>query len=153
GYCTDVFFAQAMSWIDAKRKEKAPFFAYIATNAPHAPLIAPEVDEKKYAGQVKPDVAKFFGMISNIDDNVGKLLAKLQEWGLEENTLVIFMTDNGGTAGVSLFNAGMRGGKVTPYQGGTRVPFFVSWKGKINGGVDIPKLAAHVDIFPTLAEL
>jgi arylsulfatase len=86
GYCTDVFFSQALKWIDARRKEKAPFYVHIATNAPHAPLICREEDERKYAGKVKPEVAKFFGMISNIDDNVGKLLAKLQEWGLEENT-------------------------------------------------------------------
>jgi arylsulfatase A-like enzyme len=153
GYCTDVFFSQALHWIDVKRKEKAPFYVHISPNAPHAPLICPEEDEKKYTGKVKPNVAKFFGMISNIDDNVGKLLAKLQEWGLEENTIVIFMTDNGGTAGVMVFNAGMRGSKVTPYQGGTRVPFFVSWPGKLKGGVDVPNLAAHVDVFPTLAEI
>src|SRR5450631_1580840 len=63
------------------------------------------------------------------------------------------MTDNGGTVGVAVFNAGMRGGKVTPYQGGTRVPFFVSWPGKWKGGVDVPQLAAHVDVFPTFAEI
>jgi arylsulfatase A-like enzyme len=153
GYCTDVFFSQALSWIDSKRKQKAPFYVHISPNAPHAPLICPEADEMKYTGKVKPNVAKFFGMISNIDDNVGKLLAKLQEWELEENTIVIFMTDNGGTAGVMVFNAGMRGMKVTPYQGGTRVPFFVSWPGKLKGGVDVPSLAAHVDVFPTFAEI
>jgi arylsulfatase len=153
GYCTDVFFSQALHWIDAKRKDKAPFYVHISPNAPHGPLICPEEDEKKYQGKVPPNVAKFFGMISNIDDNVGKLLAKLQEWNLEQDTIVIFMTDNGGTAGVMVFNAGMRGGKVTPYQGGTRVPFFVSWPGKIKGGIDVPKLAAHVDVVPTFAEL
>jgi arylsulfatase A-like enzyme len=153
GYCTDVFFDKALSWIDAQRKEKRPFYAHIATNAPHAPLICPEADEKKYEGQVKPNVAKFFGMISNIDDNVGKLLAKLQEWGLENDTIVIFMTDNGGTAGVAVFNAGMRGMKVTPYQGGTRVPFFISWPGKLPAGVDIANVAAHVDVLPTFAEI
>jgi arylsulfatase len=153
GYCTDVFFDPALKWIDGRRKEKAPFFAYIATNAPHAPLVCPPDYERKYADQVKPNVAKFFGMIANIDDNVGKLLAKLHEWGMDEDTVVIFMTDNGGTAGVQVFNAGMRGGKVTPYQGGTRVPFFFSWPRHVKGGVDVPRLAAHVDVFPTFAEL
>jgi len=153
GYCTDVFFGQALQWIDDKRKDTAPFYVHISPNAPHGPLICPEADEMKYTGKVKPNVAKFFGMISNIDDNVGKLLAKLQEWGLEENTIVIFMTDNGGTAGIMVFNAGMRGSKGTAYQGGTRVPFFVSWPGKLKGGVDVPSLAAHVDDFPTFAEL
>jgi arylsulfatase A-like enzyme len=153
GYCTDVFFSQALDWIDAKRKDKAPFYVHISPNAPHGPLICPEADEKKYVGKVKPDVAKFFGMISNIDDNVGRLIAKLQEWNLEQDTIVIFMTDNGGTAGVMVFNAGMRGSKVTPYQGGTRVPFFVSWPGRLKGGVDVPSLAAHLDVFPTFAEI
>jgi arylsulfatase len=134
GYCTDLFFDQALRWIDAQRKEKAPFYVQIAPNAPHAPLVCPEAYERIYAGKVKPDVAKFFGMIQNIDDNVGKLLARLEEWGLEDNTLVIFMTDNGGTAGVAIFNAGMRGGKVTPYQGGTRVPFFVAWPSRLKVG-------------------
>ncbi len=153
GYCTDVFFNQALDWIDSQRKQKTPFYVHISPNAPHGPLICPEADEKKYSGKVKPDVAKFFGMISNIDDNVGKLLAKLQEWDLENDTIVIFMTDNGGTAGVAVFNAGMRGAKVTPYQGGTRVPFFVSWPGRWKGGVDVPKLAAHLDVLPTFAEI
>lgn len=153
GYCTDIFFSQALGWIDAKRKEKAPFYVHIATNAPHGPLICPEADEKKYTGKVDAKVAKFYGMISNIDYNVGKLMAKLKEWGLEENTIVIFMTDNGGTAGVSVFNAGMRGSKGTAHQGGTRVPFFISWKGRLPEGVNVASLAAHVDVFPTFAEL
>lgn len=153
GYCTDIFFDQALKWIDGRRGEKQPFFCWIATNAPHAPLVCKKEDEAKYEGKVPADVAKFFGMISNIDDNVGKLLAKLKEWNLEEDTIVIFMTDNGGTAGVPIFNAGMRGSKVTPYLGGTRVPFFVSWPGHLPKGVDVDRLTAHVDVFPTLAEL
>jgi arylsulfatase A-like enzyme len=153
GYCTDVFFAQALRWIDAKRQQKAPFFAYIATNAPHAPLDCPTGYEERYAGKVKANVAKFYGMIANIDDNVGKLLAKLKDWGMDEDTVVVFMTDNGGTAGVPVFNAGMRGSKVTPYQGGTRVPFIFSWPARVQGGVDVDKLAGQIDIFPTFAEL
>jgi arylsulfatase len=153
GYCTDVFFDQALKWIDARRKEKSPFFAYIATNAPHAPLDCPKEYEEKYAGKVKASVAKFFGMIANIDDNVGKLLARLRDWGMADDTVVIFMTDNGGTEGVSVYNAGMRGMKVTPYQGGTRVPFFFSWPARVKGGIDVDRLAAHIDVFPTFAEL
>src|SRR5207237_7784120 len=74
-------------------------------------------------------------------------------WGIEQNTLVIFLTDNGGTFGVKLFNAGMRGGKVTPYEGGTRVPSFWRWPAAFNGGVDCAALTAHIDVFPTLAEI
>lgn len=153
GYCTDVFFDQAIRWMGEKRKGDAPFFCWIATNAPHVPLQVPAEYEQRYEGKVKPDVAKFFGMISNIDDNVGKLLAQLKEWGMDDDTLIVFMTDNGGTLGVSVFNAGMRGQKVTPYQGGTRVPFFVSWPAHLPRGVDVDKLAAHVDVLPTFAEL
>ena len=92
-------------------------------------------------------------MIENIDDNFGRLLAKLKEWGIERDTLVIFMTDNGGTAGVKIFNAGMRGQKVTPYEGGTRVPSFWRWPAGFQGGLDCTALTAHVDIFPTLSQI
>jgi arylsulfatase len=151
GYCTDVFFGQALRWIEAQ-KGKKPFFAYITPNAPHAPLDCPEEYERLYAGKVPANVAKFFGMIANIDDNVGRLLAKLKEWGIERDTLVIFINDNGGTAGVKVFNAGMRAGKGTPYNGGTRAASFWRWPGTLPSG-DVDKLAAHIDVFPTLAEL
>ena len=153
GYCTDVFFDQASKWIDAKRKEKTPFFAYITPNAPHAPLQCPEDYEKRHAGKVDTNTAKFFGMIENIDDNFGRLLAKLNDWNLASNTLVIFMTDNGGTVGVKVFNAGMRGQKGTPYEGGIRVPAFWRWPAGFQGGRDCNALTAHVDIFPTLAAI
>lgn len=153
GYCTDVFFAQAQKWIDAVRKGKSPLFAYITPNAPHAPLQCPEDYFKRYAGKVETNTAKFFGMIENIDDNFGRLISKLDEWGIARDTLVIFMTDNGGTAGVKTFNAGMRGAKVTPYEGGTRVPSFWRWPGGFAGGSDCDALTAHIDILPTLAEI
>jgi len=153
GYCTDLFFAQALKWLDEKRTEPAPFFAYITPNAAHAPLDCPEAYAKHYEGKVPANVAKFFGMIENIDDNFGKLVEKLREWGLEQNTLVIFMTDNGGTAGTRIFNAGMHGAKGTAYQGGTRVPSFWRWPLGFSGGIDVAALTAHIDIFPTLAEI
>ena len=152
GYCTDVFFGQALKWIDRQRRAKAPFFAYITPNAPHGPLVCPEEYQKKYNGKVPANVAAFFGMITNIDDNVGRLLEKLKEWGIEQNTLVIFMNDNGGTAGVRVHNAGMRGQKGTPYNGGTRAASFWRWPGTLKPA-DVSRLTAHIDIFPTLAEL
>jgi arylsulfatase A-like enzyme len=152
GYCTDVFFGQALAWIDSV-KGKQPFFCYIATNAPHAPLDVRPEDEAQYKGKVpQPNVAKFFGMIANIDDNVGRLLARLREWGIDSNTLVIFMNDNGGTAGVNVYNAGMRGAKVTPWLGGTRASSLWRWPGTLQPA-DCDRLAAHIDFFPTLAEL
>jgi len=153
GYCTDVFFTQALQWMDAKRKEKSPFFAYITPNAPHAPLQCPEEYSKRYAGKVDTNAAKFYGMIENIDDNFGRLIAKLDDWGITRDTLVIFMTDNGGTVGVKHFNAGMRAQKNTPYEGGVRVPAFWRWPAGFSGGNDCSALTAHVDILPTLAQI
>ncbi len=153
GYCTDVFFGQAAKWIDEKRKGGAPFFAYITPNAPHGPLHCPEEYIKRYEGQgLSPQEMAFFGMITNIDDNLGRLLARLKEWGIDNNTLVIFMNDNGGTAGLKVFNAGMRGGKNTPYNGGTRAASFWRWPGTLKPAV-VDKLCCHRDIFATLTEL
>jgi arylsulfatase A-like enzyme len=91
-------------------------------------------------------------MITNVDDNFGRLLAKLKEWDLERNTLVVFMTDNGHSI-ASLYNAGMRGSKVTPYEGGVRVPAFFRLPGLTRPGVDVPQLSAAIDLFPTFVEL
>jgi arylsulfatase len=147
-----VFFDQALSWIEGVKSEH-PFFCYIATNAPHAPLEVRPEDEARYTDKVEDNnVAKFFGMIANIDDNVGRLLERLSEWGLDENTLVIFMNDNGGTVGVNIHNGGMRGSKNSPWLGGTRAASLWRWPGTLRPA-DCDRLAAHIDVFPTLAEL
>ena len=152
GYCTDVFFGQATKWVESV-KGKRPFFCFIATNAPHAPLQVRPEDEARYKDLVKqPNVAKFFGMIANIDDNVGRLLARLKEWNIDRNTLVVFMNDNGGTVGVPLFNAGMRGQKVTPWIGGTRAASLWRWPGMLKPAT-VDRLCAHIDFLPTLAEI
>ncbi len=157
GYSTDLFFSQAARWMDAQRQAKHPFFAYIPLNAAHGPYVVPEKYYQYYIGKpgVDEETAKFFGMLENIDTNFGALLAKLREWGIEDNTLVIFLgSDNGGTKGVHIFNAGMRGGKGSPYQGGTRVPCFFRWPaGGIPAGTENAALSAHIDILPTLAEI
>jgi arylsulfatase len=158
GFCTDVFFRQALQWIDQRRRQSAPFFAYIPTNAPHGPYVCPESYRQLYAGrtwQGKPlsdNAVGYYGMIANIDDNLGRLLGKLREWGLERRTLVIFMNDNGHSIG-NLYNAGMHGTKGTPYEGGTRAASFWRWPGTLPSGVDVGTLTAHLDLFPTLAEL
>jgi arylsulfatase len=152
GYCTDVFFQQALRWMDSVRGRQ-PFFCYIATNAPHAPLQVRTEDEARYAGKTpSANAAKFFGMIANIDDNVGRLLQKLADWNLDKETLVVFMNDNGGTVGVPVFNAGMRGQKVTPWLGGTRAASFWRWPGTLKPA-DVAALCGHIDFFPTIAEL
>ena len=162
GYCTDVFFQRATAWIDSRREKPEPFLCWLATNAPHAPYICPPDADKPFADKIPAaqekgkkvgEAAKFFGMITNIDENVGKLMAFLKDKKLDENTIVVFMTDNGGTAGTGVYNAGMRTGKGTPYEGGTRVPFFFSWPAKYPTGVDVSSLAGQIDVFPTFAEL
>jgi len=152
GYCTDIFFAQATKWIESV-KGKQPFYCHLATNAPHAPYIARPEDKALYDGKVPDDdVANFFGMIHNIDENLGKLMTKLDEWGIAKNTLVVFMNDNGGTAGVKVFNAGMHGAKGSPWMGGTRAMSFWRWPGTLNPA-DCSALTAHVDVFRTWAGL
>ena len=166
GFCTDVFFTAALSWIKAKAAAQKPFFAYIALNAPHGPFLAPEKNARRFTDLgFGKEQAGFYGMIENIDGNVGRLLEKLDEWKLSENTLLIFMSDNGmtpGGAGVPgqdlapgypFFNAGQKGLKGTADEGGVRVPFFVRWPARIKAGRDIDRIAAHIDILPTLAAL
>ncbi len=151
GYCTDEFFDHATTWIDSVRG-KQPFFCYITPNAPHGPLDCPPEYEQRYTGKVPVDVAKFYGMITNIDDNIGRLMQRLQEWKLDRDTLVLFMTDNGSATGSKIFNAGMRAAKGTPYNGGTRVPSFWHWTGTLQPN-DCGALACHWDILPTLMDL
>jgi arylsulfatase A-like enzyme len=159
GYCTDVWFNEAMKFIEANKER--PFFCYLPTNAPHGPYnvadeyIKPYLDKGLAESQASPpDVrrARFYGMITNIDDNMARLMRRLGELGLEEDTILIFMTDNGTSGGD--YNAGMRGKKGSEYDGGHRVPCFIRWPG---GGLtnpgDINRLTAHIDILPTLIEL
>jgi len=153
GYCTDLFYEQATKWIDSQRKGEKPFFAYIPSNAPHGPYIAKPEDKAIYEGKdLKNETESFFGMLHNIDQNVGKLLVKLDEWDIAKNTLVVFMNDNGGTAGVSVFNAGMHGSKGSPWLGGTHASSFWRLTGTIQPA-DCDALAAHIDFFPTIAEI
>ncbi len=162
GYCTDVWFKEAMKWMEEPRE--APFFCYLSLNAPHGPYNVDSVYSDRYAGKLSDERARFYGMIDNIDENFGKLRDFLKGKGLEEDTLLIFMTDNGSSGGCKTndddfvcddgYNAGMRGQKGSPYDGGHRVPFFLRWPG---GGlpedVSIEHLAAIVDLMPTLLDL
>ncbi|MBM4019728.1 MAG: arylsulfatase, partial [Planctomycetes bacterium] len=152
GYCTDVWFREATAWMKACAARREPFFCYLPTNAPHGPLFVPERYAEPYR---KPGVpANFFGMIACIDENMGRLMAWLDESGLAQDTILVFMTDNGGTGGVKLYNAGMRGGKTQLYDGGHRVPCFVRWpSGGLRPAGDAADLAAAQDLVPTLADL
>ncbi len=163
GYCTDVWFREGMRFMEANKDK--PFFLYLPLNAPHTPIIVGEEWSQPYLDKVdKPIRADYFGMIANIDHNFGLLREKLKALDLEDNTILIFMTDNGTYLGSQFdnnnseatwgFNAGMRGRKASIYEGGHRVPFFIRWPaGGLKEGRDIDALSVHVDLFPTLAEL
>ncbi len=153
GFCTDVWFRYAKRFIKAQKKAGKPFLAYIVTNAPHGPMHSPESSSAPYQ-DLNVNVANFFGMIANIDDNVGQMRAFLEEQGLAENTIFIFTTDNGTSSGAKVFNAGMRGQKGSEYDGGHRVPFFVHWPaGGWTKGRDVNDITAHVDVVPTLIDV
>lgn len=153
GYCTDLFTDAAIRFIEKNRSE--PFFVYLAVNAPHKPLLIDERYVAPYRAMgLDEGTAKTYGMITNIDENVGRLLAKLKELDLEKNTIVMFMTDNGPSwaDGHPRYNADLRGTKGTVYDGGIRVPFFVRWPARIKAGTQIDRIAAHIDVMPTLLE-
>jgi arylsulfatase A-like enzyme len=148
GYCTDIFTDATIQFIE-KNKER-PFFAMLATNAPHDPLQVPEAYLKPYLDAGLPEkVARVYAMVTNLDDNIGRLLKRVDDLGLSQRTIVLFMTDNG-PAG-QRFNAGMRATKGTVYEGGIRVPCFVRWTGTLQPG-SVDRMAAHIDITPTLLE-
>ncbi|HOX39022.1 MAG TPA: arylsulfatase [Candidatus Brocadiia bacterium] len=151
GYCTDVFFREAMRFIDENRDR--PFFVYLTPNAPHSPLRVEDNHKEIYKGKVADEVAAFYGMITNFDENMGRLRECLKKADLEDDTILIFLTDNGSGTKVP-FNAGLRGQKGTMYEGGHRVPCFIRWpRGGLAGGRQIDELTAHLDMLPTLIDL
>lgn len=164
GFCTDLFFDASMAWIKEQHDAKQPYFAYVSLNAPHGPFEnnAPEKYQKRFLDEgYDKKTAVRYGMVENIDDNFGVMMDKLKAWNALENTLVIFMTDNGMsmppiTHNGEKFrghNAGMKGGKNSPYEGGTHVPFFMQWQGVLDKGVDINNLTAHLDMYKTFCDL
>ncbi|MFM7842894.1 MAG: arylsulfatase, partial [Planctomycetota bacterium] len=175
GYCTDLFFNQAMKWMAARLSGQRhaesnpdnlkastaydPFFVMITPNAPHAPLVSPgpKYDElyqgKSINGKaLSPGDVAYYSMITNIDENIGRLLEFLDRENAAEKTLVIFLSDNGGTH-THHYSGGYRGGKVTMYSGGTHAPSFWRWPKTLPAGVDVTQLAAHIDVLPTLADM
>ncbi|QEG24884.1 arylsulfatase [Mariniblastus fucicola] len=165
GYCTDVFFEATLDFIEDNRDK--PFFAYLATNAAHGPYRCAKEYSQPYRDKgVEKTMSSFYGMITNIDDNVGKLCEKLNELGLKENTILIFTSDNGTARGMLKpdaikkgyewigFNGGLSGTKASKLEGGHRVPFFVRWPdGKIGGGKELSTLTAQFDLLPTFVDL
>jgi arylsulfatase A-like enzyme len=153
GYCTDIFTNAAIDYITTHRAE--PFFTYLAYNAPHDPLTVDDRYAQPYRDLgLDDETARIYGMIANIDENVGRLLDTLRASGLEENTLVLFMTDNGAAIKEKQqrHTAGMRGRKSQVYDGGVRVPCFLRWPGTLPAGRVVNDLAAHIDLTPTLLD-
>jgi len=168
GYCSDIFTDQAINYIE-KNHDK-PFFCYLSFNAPHTPLQVPDKYYQRYKNidpssgfenddrpfeemseKDKEDARKVYAMVSNIDDNIGKLLTKLDDLKISDNTLVIFMTDNGPQQ--RRYIAGMRGRKGNVFRGGVRVPFYMRYPAKFQGPKIIETTAAHIDILPTISNI
>jgi arylsulfatase A-like enzyme len=162
GYCSDVFANECIDFVE--RHAPGPFFAWLAFNAPHSPFqIADEwVDPYRKAG-VNETHAKVYGMVSNIDDNVGRVLATVEQLNLTANTLVVFTSDHGPCGSAQnrdglpgerhRWNAGLRDIKGSMYQGGVQVPSFWRWPGRIAAGRDVDQLATTIDVLPTLAQI
>ena len=150
GYCTDVFTDAAIRFIESN--EKGPFFVYLPTNAPHTPIQVAEKYSRPYKEMGLNDTtAGVYGMIANIDENFGRLVDKLDSMGIRENTLLIFFGDNGPQQ--SRYNAGLRGRKASSYEGGIRVGAYFQWPARMRGGRKIERIAAHIDIGPTLVDV
>lgn len=177
GYISDVLTDAALRFVENNRG--TPFFLYLAYNAPHLPHQPPWRYEEKYVKQGLPSgLAKIYGMVSSIDEGVGRILARLEELGLDENTIVLFLSDNGPQLGrsrqrrqlerlrspdwyeidgmwrgVNRYNAGLRGEKRTVYEGGIRSPLLVLWPGHLPEGQTVDAMAAYIDLMPTIIDL
>lgn len=132
--------------------EDQPFAYFFWTVTPHGPVMAPEKYLERFRGKMTDTEAAYCAMVENLDDNVGRIMAKLKELGIDENTLVILMNDNGSTEGGQLYNAGMRGLKTSVWPGGTRAFSYWRWPGTLEPRTE-GALTGYVDIFPTFAEL
>lgn len=156
GYNPSVFYDTAVEYVKKNARGSQPFFLYVPTYAPHGPHSIPDPTRAdKYADAgLKKGTAYHYAMIDYIDEGIGRLLDALDETGIANDTIVIFMTDNGATAGRAVFNAGMKAGKGSEYDGGHRVPFFIRWpNGRLAHGQDVADLNAHIDVLPTLIDL
>ncbi|TWT89423.1 Arylsulfatase precursor [Stieleria varia] len=149
GYITDLITDAALSFIDEAGER--PFLCYVPYNAPHGPFQISQQWFSKYSdGILSAKTAAVYAMVENIDANIGRLLSKLQQRQLSDDTIVVFLTDNGPNG--PRYNGGMRGAKGSVHEGGVRVPCFIRWPGQLQAK-DCQQIAAHIDLLPTLAEL
>ena len=149
GYTSDYFTGQAVEFIDRNREN--PFLCYVSFNVPHSPFQVPEKYFNKYRQEgLDSTLSSVYGMVENMDDNIGRLLEKLEELNIAENTIVIFFSDNG--PNTDRYNGGMKGRKGSVDEGGVRVPFYIKWPGQIKPATTL-QLAQDIDIMPTLIGL
>ncbi len=144
GYLTDVFTDEAIRYIEADTER--PFFMYLSYNAVHTPMHAKQTDLDRYKGHARQELA---AMTWNVDFNIGRVLDKLEELQLRENTLIFFLSDNGGAESNQSSCYPLKGWKGNKFEGGHRVPFVVSWPARIPHGNHIDKLTSSLDIFAT----
>ena len=152
GYITDVLTDEAIKFIENNKNK--PFFCYLSYNAPHGPFQVPDKYFDKFREKGFDEVpSAIYGMCENIDENIGRLLDKVHQLGISDNTLVVFLTDNGGIGTTSIFNAGMKGGKTSVHEGGSRVPLFMHWPAAKWDPHVVKTITAHIDLYPTLLDL
>ena len=168
GYCSDIFTENAIEFIEKNKNN--PFFCYLSFNAPHNPLQVPNeyyqayktldptdgidpelIPNEKISEKTKDNTRKVYAMVTNIDDNLKKLFNKVDELGIKDNTIVIFMTDNGPQH--ARYIAGMKGRKSSVYNGGIRVPFFLRFPAMYSGNQEVNQITAHIDLLPSLSKL
>ncbi len=153
GHATDLFSAWASDYLIEMSRSTVPFFLYLAYNAPHTPIQPPQEWVDKVLAREKgisPTRARLVAFIEHLDAGIGKVLNTLKKTGLEENTLVIFSSDNGGLLRVGANNGAYRDGKQSVYEGGIRVPTIAAWPGHIGAATTTQEVALTMDIFPTL---
>jgi arylsulfatase A-like enzyme len=140
---------EAVSFID--RNKKKPFFLYLAFNSPHNPIQAPKAIYDRM-GHIKDEKTRvYYSMIQAMDEGVGQVLRKLKAEGLEKDTIVVFLSDNGGASyhQIPQENLPYRGWKTTYFEGGVHVPFFIKWPARIPAGTMTPGVVSSLDLFPT----
>ena len=149
GYSTHLIAAEAVRLIKARNKD-TPIFLYVTFNAPHSPLQAPETSIAEYADIDDTNRRTYAAMVSEMDRGIGQVLATLEDEGLSDETLVLFMSDNGGNEHLGANNGGLRGGKGTTWEGGVRVPAVLWWPKRLKAGSIHDEMITVEDILPTL---
>lgn len=156
GHCTDLLSDWAIDYIKEREKMQNPFFLYLAYNAPHSPIQPPkeyyEAVMKREKG-ITEKRAKLVGLVEHLDYGIGKVVEQVKAFGFEENTIIIFSSDNGGSLRYGSDNGDLRGGKEDMYEGGIKVPMFIKWPGQIEAGAKNNNICLLMDFYPTICKI